>query len=195
VLAEINVLVPHLYAALENGTMKAREYFEQEGVAVDRYLAPEIVRYHAKTFLDSVSEGLFSTEPLARNGLYIKDFHDLEIRMFKSSDGELPIPRSKAREDYYEQMTLAVFDPPSPLKLVVLWNVVFPYNLVPLTLACPRSGDLEKMEAEAHWYARIPYPAQEASFGSSDATDPDVEKLIKPKKKPKTGTDDESKEQ
>jgi hypothetical protein len=193
VLAEMDVLIPHLYAALENGTMKAREYFEQEGVKVDRYLAPEIVRYHAKIFLDSVSEGLFLTEPLARNGLYIREFHDLEIRVFKSSDGELPIPRSKTRQDYYEQMTLPVFEPLSPLKLVVLWNVVYPYNLVPLTLACPRTSDPEKMEVEAHWYSAIPYPAQAATFGNSDDTDPDVEKLIKPKKQPKTGTSDEPK--
>ena len=113
--------------------------------------------------------------------------------MFKSRDGELPIPRSKAREDYYERMTLPVFNRQSPLKLVVLWNVVYPYNLVPLTLACPRSGDIEKMEAEAHWYAPIAYPAQTATFQSGEEPDPDIEKLIKPKKKPKTGTDDESK--
>ena len=59
VLSEMADLIPYLYAALENGTMKAREYFEQEKVAIDRYLAPEIVRYHAKVFLDSVSEGMF----------------------------------------------------------------------------------------------------------------------------------------
>jgi hypothetical protein len=193
VLAEMALLIPHLYAALENGTMKVREYFDHLDVAIDRDLAPEIVRYHARSFLDSVSEGLFSTERLARNGLYIRDFRDLEIRVFKSSDGELPVPRSKTREDYYQQLTLPVFEAAPALKLVVLWNVSYPYNLLPLTLACPRSGDIERMEADAHWYAPIPYPAQTASFDHTADSDPGLDKLVKPKKKPQTGTDGDSK--
>ncbi len=192
VFEEIGPLVPHLYAALENGTMKAREYFELEKQVINRYLAPEIVRYHAKMYLDAVSKGLFSTEPLARNGLWIKGFGDVEIRVFKSFDGELPIPGSKARQEYYEQLTLPIF-PKEPLKLAVLWNVGHPYDLQLLKLACPRTSDPEKMLVEAHWYAPIPYPTRK-TFEVPPSEEHSVDKLIKPKrKKPDTGTHDESK--
>src|SRR5579872_1830045 len=87
VLAEMDTLIPHLYTALEIGTMKVREYFDTEQASIDRYLAPEIARYHAKAYLDSIAEsGLFAIEPLARNGLWIRKYNDLEIRIFKSSD-------------------------------------------------------------------------------------------------------------
>lgn len=195
VLAEIEPLSPHLYTALEYGTMKAREYFDQEnGGRTDYYLAPEIVRFHAKRYLDSVAEGLFRTEPLARNGLYITEFRGLEIRVFKADDGVLPAPSSRAKHDFYQQLTLAVFEPAQFLKLVVLWDVNGPYNLSQLTLACPRSSDMTRGSVEAHWYAPIPYPIPVISALPPDISDKDdgLGGIIKRKQRD-TGTDNDKK--
>ena len=191
VLQEMATLTPYLYTALEIGTMKAREYFDAELRPINRYLAPEIVRYHAKTYLDLVANGPFSTEPLARNGLWVRNFRDLEIRILKSYDGELPLPGSKAKQEFYQQLTLAIFETTKPLKLVVLWDVSFPYNLQPLTLACPRTSEPEQMLVEAHWYAPIPYPVPSASFTQGEQGDENLDDIIKKPKKSDSGTDDD----
>jgi hypothetical protein len=175
VLALMEPVISHLYTGLEYGTMKARGYFDAERKEkdrdllpkdIDRDLAPEIVRHHTKRYLQSVAASAqFKVEYLSRNGLYLKDFRDLEIRILKADDGGgLPLPGSKAKEEYFRQMTMPVFGD-SILKLVILWDVDRLYNLQwPLKLVCPKNSDLQRALVEAHWYAEIPYsiPAQVA---------------------------------
>ena len=193
VLAEMGPLIPHLYTALENGTMKNREFFERQDKEINRYLAPELVRYEAKEYLDSVAEGLFKTEPLARNGLYLTGFKNLEIRVLKADGGELPFPSSETKRQFYEQYTLPVFEPAPILKLVVLWDVTGPYNLVvPLTLALPRSADPERQLVSAHWYEPIPYPLPVLNAAPIATHDDRLDNLIK-KPKRGTGTDENEK--
>jgi hypothetical protein len=192
VLTWLEPVIPHLYTGLEYGTMKARGYFDAERKDkardllpkdIDRDLAPELVRHHAKRYLQSVAaDAQFKVEDLARNGLYITDFRNLEIRILKADDGGLPVPGSKRKEEYFKQFTMPVFEA-SILKLVALWDVDQLYNLqFPLKLACPKNGDLERALVSAHWYSAIPYsiPAQVAD---PNAGADDLDQVIKLKRR------------
>ncbi|HEX7125670.1 MAG TPA: hypothetical protein VF406_07795 [Thermodesulfobacteriota bacterium] len=169
VLPTIDPLLRAIYAALEAGTQSARDFFDSLGQPIDPSLAPALVRYHAKLYLDSaghqVSVVEFEREPLANNGLCLHTpAHS--IRILKAAlNGRPPVPGpSRARIAFYNQQPyLFPFMEEelarAPLNLLVLWDVTPAYALRSLSLVCPKSGDTTRESVDWHWRVALDHPA------------------------------------
>jgi len=164
-----------IWAALEYGLSKTREYFDDEGTEIDPWLAANITRYHARLYLDAHQlDGDYQRIDLLNCGLRLMalrgDYYfDVWIR--KSDDGELPVPKSESMIAFYYQPLLPeVFqDEPAAapaantISLVVLWETPASYtHLTSLALVCPAQGGESKADVQEHWTIPIPHPTSTA---------------------------------
>ena len=211
VFEDLSSVLPHVYSALDRGTYKALEYLENENKrgrvgTDDRCLASSIVRYHAKIELVNLGELVGDDEEVdsvlkyAPNiGLHISHGR-YNIRILKSDNGNLPVPgQSLKRRNFYQQITMDFSSPggkdQSPVNLIILWDVSYPYHLSGLSLACPMGGDFTRESVVAHWVRLIP---QSILSGNRKIVAPsasiEVEDLpITPRAKTVTGTGSEKK--
>jgi hypothetical protein len=153
-------LLPVVYSALEAATQSTREFFDREDRPIDSYLAPCLVRYYAKQHLDSVGQSVeYDREELSNNGLCLT-YNNYLLRIWKSEDGELPVPgQSRPRQAFFQQLPIAINNPEEQLNLAILWEVSSDYNLQRLLLSCPKAGDTTRASVEAYWTIPIPHPA------------------------------------
>lgn len=163
VVADLKAVVPIMWAALEVGTLRSREYFDGRGLDVDSFLFPNIVRFEAKLHLIAAGEDVFETEILSNNGLVMRHL-EYQLRLLKSDNGELPTPgRSKRKQAYYSQQleffAPLVGEPLETVNLVVLWDVDSNWNLSCLELVYPKSGGHTKASVSAFWDIPLEHPA------------------------------------
>lgn len=166
VTIELLPLLRILYAALETGILRTVEYFDREEAPIDPSLAPNLVRYHAKRYLDAqesplIDEVSFERQELSNNGLLVK-FGAHQIRILKSDNGRVPVPgASQAKRDYYQQpLPLIAMDDPStelpPLKLLALWDAApASYTFLGLSLVLPMAGGEDRSSVQCHWEKAI----------------------------------------
>lgn len=172
VLKELSHLLPIIYSALDYGTFRAQEFFDQQESEkykmINRYLAPDLVRYYAIQVLEKKGQTIthdeddLNLEEVPNNGICIC-YGRYNIRILKSKNGDLPIPgHSKTRQEFYHQLSLNF---PSgsgederfeKINLLLLWDVSYPYRLGSLSLACPKAGGITKDSVVAHWHCAIP---------------------------------------
>lgn len=170
---EIKSVFPIIHTALEQGTLQAREFFEREDTTkqIDRYLAPNLVRWWAKKYLQKagyqISEDQtdYSFQPLANNGLSMK-VGRYRLRILKSDDGDAPVPGdSVSRQNFYQQISIVLTTEDGieiqdeVTNLLVLWDTDFMYNLNGLSLAYPKCGGNTKASVQLHWHVPIMHPA------------------------------------
>jgi hypothetical protein len=169
VLTEMKDLVPSVYEALDFGIFKSRNFFEEQKKVIDRYLAPDLVRYYAcellkKRFGENISETYEpSLYPVPNIGILI-ECGIYKIRLLKGD--ELPVPiNSVSRQMFYQQKepTFSFYDDLEVkqdsqfLNLIVLWDVDYEYKLLrKLSLACPKSGGDTKESVDVFWMETIP---------------------------------------
>lgn len=168
VFDELTRLFPVVYRALEGACQDTREFFDTQNVPVDAYLAPCLVRHFAKRYLCALGQDADydeeDIENLANNGLCLA-YADYQIRILKSDCGRLPPPGVSRRKQafYHQQLALLYLDSPnkepraSKLNLLILWDVDSKYNLVGLSLACPKGGSATQLSVEEYWIEPIPY--------------------------------------
>ncbi len=165
VTAELLPALKVLYAAVESAILQTVEYFEREHAPVDPSLAPNLVRYYAKRYLDSVDAPLMDAEierhELSNNGLLVT-FGSHQIRVLKSDNGRVPVPgNSFTKRDFYQQPLplIAMTDEGSPLpalKLIALWDAApSSYAFLGLSLALPMSGGEDRASVQCHWQRTI----------------------------------------
>jgi hypothetical protein len=172
VLARLDPLVPILYRSIEAGVAESLNFFGARGRPVDPYLQPNIVRWKAKQVLDAaghdtqledgqviVAKGLtFHRQPIANNGLQVS-YGDLLLRILKMDGAGVPLAGpSRARQSFYEQLSLFEQDV-ERLKLLVLWSADAGGLAGDLFLVCPRRGAETRQSLEVHWVTAIPHPA------------------------------------
>lgn len=178
-LSDLSQLIPTVYSTLEAAIQGAREFFDKENRPIDPYLAPCLVRYYAKQFLiaagcnaeyeDDVEhdEGdvEFKFHNLSNNGLALKS-EKYQIRIWKSDDGELPVPGpSQVRQRFFQQLSLDMSVSAERTNLAILWEVSSNYTLIGLLLSCPKAGDNSRASVEAYWTIPIPHPAFSTTVG------------------------------
>ena len=167
-LAELAPLIPVIYQALEIGAQKACEYFEQEEKDLDTSLAPSIVRFQAKHYLDehgheAIQEEDYDREGVRNNGLAVF-YRGIHLRIWKASHDKLPAGLSKSRQEFFaQQLTLfpsenASVLQPTKLNLIILWNTTSAYTLTELRLICPKKSGKTLDSIETHWDELIPLP-------------------------------------
>lgn len=170
VLEELSPVLAFIYGSVEDAIQQTRDFFP-EGKPVDSALAPNLVRYYVKEYIDhkssadsQLSVSQFSRQALPNNGLFLH-FSSYRIRILKADEGELPLPGlSRTRRRFYQQ-TLPNWTKvsgeaqPNPVNLVILWDVNSEYALDDLTIACPKDVGENQRSVEVHWRADIPHPA------------------------------------
>ena len=165
-LRELANIFPVVNSALNYATFKSSWFFRQQEAdeyrKIDRYLAPNLVRFYALQALHNDKEGDFNVLNVPNNGLYLTK-NNYNIRILKSCNGKLPVPgHSLARQKFYRQEQtsfyfLEDFDVVEvKLNLIILWEVTSDYSLGKLSLACPKSGDFKRESVTAHWHCIIP---------------------------------------
>jgi hypothetical protein len=163
-------LFPLVYTALDYGVMNTKDFFgkqenQREDMAIDPYLAPNLVRYHAINYLRKVGQDVdydslgnsYNIEKIPNNGIHI-NHGQYQIKILKSNNGDLPVPgQSKSRRDYYCQPNLfSGEDDVSDVRLLLMWNVDHQYCLDVLSLACPKFGGTRRDSVMDHWHCPIP---------------------------------------
>lgn len=162
-------ILPVIYAALKTGIEKAQEFFVQEGTTIDRVLAPNIVRWGAKRYLDFAGHNVeadedYQREDLRNNGLLLQ-WQNSRIWILKSDAGALPPAGSSERKQDFYQANQFCFEflqedgqqSSQPTHLVLLWDVApTTYALIGLRLSLPRSGGPTRDTTDAYWTEDIP---------------------------------------
>lgn len=174
--ADLKAVVPIIWAALEVGTLKAREYFDEKGLEVDSFLFPNLVRFEAKLHLLAAGQDVFETEILSNNGLVMRHL-EYQLRLLKSDHGELPTPGHSRRKQAYYSQQLEFFapladEPVEMVNLVVLWDVDSNWNLSGLDLVYPKSGGHTKASVSSFWDIPLEHPV--ISLDSASVTTVDV---------------------
>lgn len=165
VVKDLSHLWPHITAAMEHGTNKAREFHEREAKdgKINPFLAPDLVRYHAKEHLEGVAEKVgFTLSFLSNNGLCISCGR-YRLRILKADEGGTPPApgSSAAKQQFYRQLSIKFTTEEGAevledvVNILVLWEVTYPYNLMQLYVACPKNGDEKK--AEVYWEEPLPF--------------------------------------
>lgn len=148
--------------SLRTACRRAAEYPKAAGIgeSPDVWLSPSLVRYHVLKDLEGSGSLPLRADlqGLANNGL-IFSTRETNVRVLKSDEGDLPVPgQSIARRAFYQQLPLGFVeeDAESPLNLVLLWDADRDYELIDLSLACPKAGALTRASVEAHWNHPLP---------------------------------------
>lgn len=192
---ELKELLEIIETAVRFGCLKTQEFFHREnrGKPIDRALAPNLVRHFAKRSLLEArqqvieDEDQFDPQWIANNGLYVV-YGRYHIRILKADSGDIPPPgQSAARQSFYQQAALRFQaedgqdQSQEPINLVLIWDVVAPYTLSALILACPLDGKTTRQSVELVWKVNIPLrvvaalPQQENA--PSDADDLDLRRI------------------
>ena len=164
-LARLSGIIPVIVEAIETGTVRAVEFFENQEKDVNRQLFPSLVRYFAGELLSDRGHVIdnFDREVIGNIGLSMK-YRERRIRIWKADGDTLPAPgKSNPKSDFLNQQLALDFSvPESPtyieLNLVMLWNVDHKFRLTGLHVALPQSAESAWMPAKAHWVERIPVP-------------------------------------
>jgi len=173
VLAEIAPIVPVIRAALTFGLAGAKQYFdEQHEDTPDPSLAPDIVRWHARRYLDNAGHAVhdlsedYERHPLGNIGLMLA-WRRFRFRMRKVGDGQLPVPASTTQKQFYDQLCLEFdHEDHGELRLMILWDTDKEYaQLISLRVALPRVGGDSRETTQEFWSASI---LEEAATAAGD---------------------------
>jgi hypothetical protein len=167
-----STIIPLVFQGLEDGTARARDYFESQGSRFDAFVAANLVRYHARLHLESSGQAAqFGMEDLTNNGLLL-NYDMYRIRVLKADRGAVPAPGlSRARQLFWSQnFNFWQLELPfdwglsflgrRPLHLLLVWDVTPRYNLNELVLACPKKGNVNPSATEMYWTWPILHPAE-----------------------------------
>lgn len=176
-LQDLQPITPLFYSAFEAATQNVKEFFEREAKQIDNWLAPCLVRYYAKGFLRNAGQDI-DDEPydlddsLSNNGLCLS-YGNYQIRIWKTSDGHLPVPGpSQVRQAFFnQQLSLGFPLPVGKINLAILWSASASYGLAGLALSCPRGGKETRASVQEYWSVPIPHPALSAMIPITDSSE------------------------
>lgn len=155
VARKLSPFLPEVYRAFEHAIFKSKTYFEVEEIRVEYSILSALVRLHVKEFLRNKGFDGVVFYDLALCGLSLK-YGDFHIRMWKSSDNELPPPgQSEPRQCFCnQQYTLPFVDdgqqPDSVVNIAILWNLNRSYDFK-LWWVCPKRFNANSGELEVEW--------------------------------------------
>jgi hypothetical protein len=142
---ELTVFYQQLQISLEEGVRLGTEYFTEKKLPTDVYLLNQMIRYHTKRLMQEKAEiNLYEMEDLSNNGL-AGNHNGYHIRIFKGTHGNIPIPNSDTKRDFFCQQLELNLDIPAPSpkrpNVFFLWDLDKSYSLTPLRLVCPEYAE------------------------------------------------------
>jgi hypothetical protein len=171
-LQALSWLHPEIYRAIDHGALKAKEYFDAEGIEKESSIFSGLVRLHAREYLRNIGIETVKIEQVNLCGLFLR-IPSYAIKMWKSEDESLPVPgTSTPKQEFYQQPLFSDGTEIDELNLAVLWNLDSLDHLCAVWLACPKDGD--EKSAEVHWTIRIPDPTLAVSAPAPTDNPPDL---------------------
>ncbi len=177
-LKRLGPILPLIADALSYGISQMRQHFDRIDSAVDRDLAPHLVRYHTKKFLienDYDIEGLQVLD-IRNNGLSIR-YHGGALRIWKGDDYSLPLPGPSRPKLAFlsQQLGFSFAEPdalPPTLNVMLLWSVDSEYEMDTLYLSLPAEASRSPQYTHAYWTEPIPPTALIAPGGNQETEAP-----------------------
>lgn len=180
-MKDLAPIIPTIYTALDHGIFKTKEFFEtqerKDDRGIDRYLAPNVVRYYAIRHLIRAGQEAFednelSLDNIPNNGIHI-NCDPYQIKILKSNCGGLPTPgHSIKRQEYYDQLFPGfpdIEEDLSIINLLLLWDIKGNYDgLRALSLACPKSGKETRDSVQHHFHCKIPTKLLYGEYSDTD---------------------------
>ena len=166
---ELDIFYGQLQISLEEGVRLAMEYFTEKKLPIDVYLLNQMIRYHTKRLMqEKAMINLYEMADLSNNGL-AGNHNGYHIRIFKGTRGNIPIPNSDAKRDFFcQQLELNLGIPaPSPKRpnVFFLWDLDKNYSLTPLRLVCPEYAEKGR-DVTRTYYDEIVKPIFESEVES-----------------------------
>jgi len=158
-LKDLAPVLPELYAGFENGLFEARDYFDAKHIALDRSALSMLVRLHVKDRLLKAGLKDVTLENHSLCGLHLV-YKDIQVRIWKSEDHNLPDPGPSHERQAFYQYSLDFPDAKPYHKFVILWNLDDAGGIM-LWLVCPKNFDAETRESEVHWFTPIVDPTKQ----------------------------------
>lgn len=168
--AQLQPVFSPLYQAFEHGTGVARRTFEEGGLERDPLVFAALSRLYAIPVLDAGARPLpgFVRTPLMNCGIQFA-FGGFEVRVWKTTDGELPSATSSAKRRFVRQLPLGhgfsgeeTADDGGARNLIIQWEYR-PSSVVDLTLVCPKPGSSGPESVDVLWSLPIAHPGEAAA--------------------------------
>jgi hypothetical protein len=188
VLAACSEIFSAIDRALVQAIPTAADVFALLNGSRDRAVHATLVRYIVRQTLSGNGVAAEEETPAAElewvpNCGICVHVPGAEIRVLKSSDGQVPKSNSEARSRFYCSNQMWLFGEPRTLpttniKLVALWDIDQDYEYLGLEIACPK-GELEDRTVDCYWKA--PWSTSpSAAFGGQIAPAEDTDLEIQP---------------
>lgn len=163
---DLEELIFAVHSAFEDTPRLAKKFFEDQKHKVDPFLINDLIRYYIKQHLASlrfdVTEN-YDVDDLPNNGLSVK-YKGHHIRILKADRGNLPVPHSDTKVDFYnQQLSLDslvdgdgnVRQPALRPNVLILWELTSNYDFNQLYLACPKTGGKKREFVTAYFNETI----------------------------------------
>lgn len=179
VARDLSALFPLALEGLEAATQYIHQFFEREKKPIDYSLAPNMVRWRVKDYLQERVALLedCEQEDIANNGLSVR-YKQYHVRIWKAPLGDEPpgVPstgRSAAKDRFLSQQRhfqLRFLEPERiSTNIAILWTVNANYELDKLYLACPKKAKFQNKLDDWAWIWPID---PEAAFPVLESTEP-----------------------
>ncbi len=194
VLADLDLLRPVLFKAVEAGVQHARDYFEWTGRTYEPYLFSTLVRTEARSRLRGLGhEAEYEIDETQNLGLhlhYTVPGHSLfdegrvyHIRIRKAFRGAAPVPGQSHRgRRFYNQGGYIQGElpglTPDVTNLLILWDVTAAWMMKPeLLVACPMGTAPFGSDVPCSWQLPItaPYAMPAVAVLQPDDDDEDLD--------------------
>ena len=192
-LRDVAPIIPFIYTAFDHGAFQACEFFdnqaEEENRIIEPYLASMLARYYAVRELrklgQDAKEEVLNLDNVPNIGVYLH-YGKYHIRILKSDGGEVPIPGSMKREQFYGQqpwLLPQISEDEEGVNLLILWDTHSRYSLNNLYIACPKQGGRSRESIEYFWSERIPetylFGIQSESISQGEEVQGDLQRTFK----------------
>ena len=178
ILDDLAEVASSVFNGLIHGSIQTREYFSNLKMPLNKPLAANMTRFHAKRFLSETRNPFaeYYLKEVGNNGISIKAGLG-NIKVVKGRDGDAPSPnKTKKDERFYKQNNIQptlfrdIFKPfasnewlefasgTSSLNLLLCWEADANYRITSLQMMCPRKIWRYRQSAEVFWKRFVPSP-------------------------------------
>lgn len=179
IVTELIEPLSNTFSGLIHGSLQAREHFEKYEMDINRPLAADITRFHARQFLqvNAQPQPEYLLHNVGNNGIRIRA-GVATIKVVKGRDNDPPCPNHTFKDKrFYSQpvpyqpvLIEDIFKPfeshewaafanaSDKLNLILCWEADAAHRITQLSLMCPRKIWAYRQSAEVFWRRSVPSP-------------------------------------
>lgn len=180
IASKVRDLTSAVYEGLINGSLMAREYFDQLDEEIETSFAANITRFHAKKYVQkniNIRTAYFMEEPPNNSIAFRHDWFQLKV--LKGRDGEPPTATKTGKSQrFYTQVSDSApylpgidwiklmqsvdwdsfVETRNFINLILCWEADRDYNISKVQLMCPRKSGKYKQGVHLFWKRQAAHP-------------------------------------